>query len=236
MSTWARRARTIVASAGSVEVGVAGQGRPLGRHAVTPSGALLFSLREAAPACAHLVAAGTSGPDILATAADVSGVSHPGRVRGLVRLGGRAEVLQRPVDEQLRSHLGITEDGLVARLVPTSITLDWRVEVEGLREVVHVEAEDYAAADVDALAGWQDEWMVHLDSHHRQDLRRLVAGVVPLHESGVVRPVLADEAGLVARESAPDAGDRDIRVPFPHVVRCGCQAVQALTGMLAVTR
>lgn len=235
MTTWAQVAKSIAAGGASVEVGVAGESRPVARHTMGEAGDVLFSLQEAAPACAHLVAAGASGPDILVTVSDVSTVAHPDRVRGTVRLAGRAQVLPHPADERLREHLGLSEDGLVARLVPTSVTLDWRVEVEGHREVVHVDLEDYAAARVDALAGWQDEWIAHLDAHHGADLRRLVGSVVPVAPTGTVRPMMADESGLVVRETTP-AGHRDIRVPFPTVVQCGCEAVEALKGMFAVTR
>lgn len=235
MTTWARLAKSIAAGGAAVEVGVAGQTRPVARHAMGEAGDVLFSLQEAAPACAHLVAAGASGPDILVTVSDVSAVAHADRVRGAVRLAGRAQVLPHPADERLLEHLGLSEDGLVARLDPTSVTLDWRVEVEGVREVVHVDLEDYAAARIDALAGWQDEWVAHLDAHHRADLRRLVGSVAPLDPTSTVRPMMADESGLVVRESTP-VGHRDIRVPFPAVVQCGCEAVQALKGMLAVTR
>lgn len=234
MTNWARLAKSAVASGASVEVGVAGQTRPVGRHAIGESGDVLFSLKEAAPACAHFVAAGTSGPDILVTVADVSAVPHPDRVRGTVRLAGPAQVLPLPVAEELRAHLDLSEDGLVARLTPTSVTLDWRVEVAGDREVVHVDVEEYATARIDALAGWQDDWIGHLDAHHREELRRLAEGIVPLASGGTIRAMLADERGLVVRESVGTA-HRDIRLPFPEVVQCGCEAVQALTGMLRVT-
>lgn len=234
MTNWAQLAKSIVASAGSLEVGVVGQGRPVGRHAMTGSGEVVFSLVEAAPACAHLVVAGTPGPDILATVADVSTLAHSGRVRGLVRLGGRAEVMSGPVDEQLREHLGVDEDALVARLVPTSIILDWRVEVER-PQVVHISPEDYTAAGVDALAGWQDEWLAHLDGHHGEHLRRLLGPQVGLDASADLRPVLADQDGLVLREFHADR-HRDVRIPFPRTVHCGCEAVEALSGMLATSR
>ncbi len=105
-------------------------------HAVDEQGALLVSMTEAAPDCADLVVPGWPGPTIHAVATDVSGVAHPGRVRGAVHLSGTGEVL-------------------------------------------------------------------------------------------------ADEMGLVLREYIGTCR-RDLRVPFPSAVRCGCEATRALRDLLAV--
>lgn len=226
-------AKTIVATATSVEVGVAGCRAPLARHALTRSGGLLFSLTEAAPDCAHLVVPGVPGPVIEAIASDVSSVPHADRVRGVVHLTGQAQVVAADhVTDDLREHLGLPEDGLVGRLVPDAITLEWNVErSRSASPRVDVDAEDFALADIDALGGWQDDWIAHLDAHHREDLRDLVATEV--QPVAVVRPVHADERGIVLREHVGTCR-RDIRVDFPRRVRCGCEAVQALRELSAV--
>lgn len=232
MKNWAGLAKTIVATASSVEVGIMGSRAPVARHAVTRAGGLLFSLAEAAPDCAPLIAPGDQGPVLHAVAADVSSVPHAHRVRGVVQLTGRAEVMTEPVTDDLREHLGLAEDGLVGRLVPDTVTLEWTVERgRSDRSPVDVDAGDYALADIDALGGWQDGWMAHLDQHHRDDLRDLVAHEV--QPVAVVRPVHADERGIVLREHM-GTYQRDIRVAFPQRVRCGCEAVEALKSIMAV--
>ena len=173
----------------------------------------VFSLAEAAPDCVHLVAPGSQGPMLAATAADVSCVPHAGRVPGAVHLTGHAEAMSGPVDEQLRAHLGLDDDGLVARLVPDTVRLEWTVE-RGIKAKppVDVDAGDYALADIEALAGRQDAWIAHLDAHHREDLRDLVADEV--QPVAVVRPVHADEHGIVLREHV-GVHRRDVRSPSP---------------------
>lgn len=233
MDNPARLARTVVATACSVEVGVPGRSRPVAAHAVDQQGALLFSMTEAAPDCADLVVPGWPGPTIQARASDVSGVAHPGRVRGVVDLSGTGEVLAADtLEESVREGLREPVGGVVVRLVPDSIALEWTVERRRAgHPVVDVPAEEYAAAGVDALAGWQDGWITHLDAHHRETLRGLVADRV--QPVSVVRPVLADERGLVLREHIGTCR-RDLRVPFPSSVRCGCEATRALRDLLAV--
>lgn len=232
MKNWAGLAKTIVATASTVEVGITGKGAPVARHAITESGELLFSLVEAAPDCAHLVAPGARGPALHAIASDVSSVPLADRVRGVVHLTGHAEVMTESVTDDLLDHLGLPEDGLVGRLVPDTVSLAWTIERSRCAPpVVDVDPGDYALADVDALGGWRDGWIAHLDAHHREDLRDLVASEV--QPVAVVRPVHADEVGIVLREHV-GTYRRDIRVDFPRPVRCGCQAVEALKSLVRV--
>lgn len=225
-------ARTVVAAASHVEVGIMGHRAPLAAHGVDEGGALLFSLEEAAPECAHLVRPGATGPVVHAVATDVSGVAHPGRVRGRVALTGRAQVLAEPVDVALRARLGLAHGAPVARLVPTEVDLEWSVEAgRSARAEAEVDPGDYATAEPDALAGWADGWLVHLDTEHRAALRELVADSV--QPVAVVRPVHADADGIVLREHV-GVHRRDLRVPFPRRVRCGCEAVEALRVLISV--
>lgn len=233
MKDWAELARTVVAGASAIDIGILGRRAPVARHATDAAGALLFSLEEVAPECAHLVRPGQRGPLVDASASDVSSVPHPGRVRGRVELTGRAQVMTDTVCEELLEHLGLTEGQPVARLVPDTITLTWSVECRATRPaLVDVAVPDYVAAEVDPLAGWQDGWITHLDGVHREDLRRLVEREV--QPVATVRPVLADADGLVLREYIGTCR-RDIRVDFPDRVRCGCEAQAALRSLLSVT-
>lgn len=233
MQTPAGLARTIMASASSMDVGIMGRTAPLARHATDEDGALVFSLGEVASECAHLVGPEVRGPVVHAVATDVSGVPHAGRVRGRVTLSGQAEVLHELVDEALRAHLGLGPGDPVARLVPAEVTLEWFVE-SGMsaRAGIGVDPQDYVAADIDPLAGWADEWITHLDADHRGALRELVADTV--QPVAVVRPVHADADGIVLREHV-GTHRRDIRLHFPRPVRCGCEATEALRVLLTVS-
>lgn len=230
---WAELARTVVAGASAIDIGIVGRRAPVARHATDGAGALLFALEEVAPECAHLVRPGQRGPLVDATASDVSSVAHPGRVRGRVELTGRAQVMTEPVCDELLEHLGLTEGQPVARLVPDTITLEWSVECGATRPArVDVAVAAYVAAEVDPLAGWQDGWITHLDGIHREDLRRLVEREV--QPVATVRPVLADADGLVLREYVGTCR-RDIRVDWSRPVGCGYQAQAALRSLLSVT-
>lgn len=226
----AQIARTVVAGASALEIGIMGSRAPVGRHAMDASGAVLFALGEAAPDCVGHAVAGERGPLVDAVAHDVSSVPHPGRHRGLVRLAGRAELLPEPVCDELRDHLGLGPRDPVARLVPSSVVLEWDVE-RRLAGPVPVDASDYARAEVDPLAGWQDDWLAHLDRHHREDLRALVVDEV--QPVSTVRPVIADARGLVLREYVGTCR-RDLRIAFPREVGCGCQAQTALADLVAL--
>ena len=73
--------------------------------------------------------------------------------------------------------------------------------------------------------------MAHLDEGHRELVRALVSRHLPLGPDARVRPVLADTRGVVMRVEQ-EGGVHDVRVPFPHIVGCGCEAVQALSTLL----
>lgn len=225
------RAKTIVAMASWVEVGVPGRMAPLGRHAVERSGAVSFSLSEAAPDCAHLLRPGVEGPRVELVAHDVSSVPHHDRIRGRVRLSGPVVVLPE-VPVELRRHLGLHPEDLVGRLMPDQISLEWHVEDAGGPTELTIDPVAWGLADLDALGGWQDEWIAHLDAHHRVDLHHLAARVLGQDPVGDIRPVLADEGGIVLREHSGGC-HRDLRVLFGRPVTCGCEAVRALSELVA---
>lgn len=227
----ARRAKTVLATATSVEVGCAGRRVRLWRHAVEQTGALLFPFARLAPECADRVVPGAKGPLVHAVASDVTSVPLADRVRGTVRLSGVLETVTDPSDD-LVERLGARPGELVARVVPRSVTLEWHVESgAGAGGPVPVEPHRLAGALVDPLGGWQDEWMAHLDACHGESLRCLAGSVTSLDAAARVRPVLADEGGIVLREELPGC-HRDIRVAFAGPARCGCEASERLEGLM----
>ena len=74
----------------------------------------------------------------------------------------------------------------------------------------------------------------HLTADHAALLPGLARLAGPGPPAGRrVRPVLADACGLVLRASAPDGSEqRDVRLAFPTPAACGCDAVEAFTGLL----
>ena len=231
MSTPEHRARTLVATTTMVEVGVLDQRAVLRRHAVDGAGAVLFDLTDAAPQCAARARPGTPGPVMDLVGTDVSSVPGPDRVRGVVRMSGPVELVTEPLREDLRAHLGLPDGGLVGRLAPDALTLDWRVETDGATTLSRIGAEDYAAARVDALGGWEDGWVAHLDADHPAVLHTLATRHGDVPEGSTVRPVMADELGIVLRVVS-GRSTRDVRVPFPRRVSCGCEAVWALNALV----
>ncbi len=235
MSTPEHRARTLVATTTMVEVGVLDQRAVLRRHAVDGAGAVLFDLADAAPQCASRARPGTPGPVVDLVGTDVSSVPGPDRVRGVVRMSGPVEILPLPLRPDLRDRLGIADDGVVGRLVPHALTLEWRVETDGDPAPSRIGAEDYAAARVDALGGWEDGWVAHLDADHSAVLHTLATRHATVPPGARVRPVLADEFGIVLRVVSGQLR-RDVRVPFPRRVSCGCEAVWALNSLVGPGR
>ena len=226
----AKRARSILATSPSVYVGVVNEVWELSRHAVGPTGDLLF----AAPAEAdqHFAAVGCRlpAPDRDATVVDVSGVPQPDRVRGTVRLRGPVG-LAEPTP-QLAQFLRVSSETPVLRLTPRRVSLDWRVQtiIEPLEHRIPVSA--YADAPLDPLAGWEAGWTAHLDQQHPSLVADLARRLDPeLPPQARVRPVLADAEGLVLRAYAED-GVRDLRVDFPRAATCACEALRALGDLV----
>ncbi len=227
-----RRAKTVMATSTHVEVGVLDQRVLLRHHAIEARGTVLFSLDDVPPRCAQRITPDTRGPLLDLLAVDVTSVLRPDRVRGMVRMTGTLEIYPGPVRENLAEHLGVDPDAQVARLVPEHVSLEWRVETPAGRPLhTVIDEEDYAAAPVDPLGGWEDGWMAHLDAHHRETLRGVVSRLAPIAPDASVRPILADELGMVVRVTQ-GATVNDLRVPFPQIVTCGCEAVQALNSLV----
>ena len=170
--TPAERARGIVATATTVEVGVLSRTVTLERHVADLDGSLLF--------CAPSVSAGDDGflsacsvlpgglprPVLVATALDVSGVPQPDRVRGVARLTGALEPVSGPLPDGVREHLRADGgDRPVLRLRPQRVAVDWRVDRCEVGAVA-VEPAAYARAGLDPLVGWESEWAGHLARDH----------------------------------------------------------------------
>jgi|GEM_PF-4729725 len=226
------RAKTVMATSTHVELGVLDHRVLLRRHALERSGAVLFSLGEVPPRCALRVAPGADLPVLDLVAVDVSCAHRADRVRGIVRMTGTVDVHLGPIRDDLAEHLAVSDGTPVGRLTPSRVSLEWRIETTDGRPTYQVvEPQDYVAARIDPLGGWEDRWMAHLDEGHRELVRALVSRHLPLGPDARVRPVLADTRGVVMRVEQ-EGGVHDVRVPFPHVVGCGCEAVQALSTLL----
>lgn len=225
------RAKTVLATTSSVEVGVLDHRALLRRHALDARGAVLFALDEVAPRCADRVAPGETGPVLDVVAVDVSTVPSPDRLRGVVRMSGPVEVLGGGVRQDVRDHLDVGPSGLVGRLVPDRVTLEWHVEAQGPVVPVTVDPRLYAFSPVDPLGGWEAGWVEHLAVDHEDVLRRLAGRTRLLGTDAVVRPVLADSLGLVLRV-VEDGRRRDVRIPFPRPVTCGCEAIRSLEQLV----
>lgn len=224
MLTPAERARTILATASSISLSQDDWRYELGRHVVDVDGSVLVPAR-ALDDCP----AGGPAPLITLMAVDVCPVVQPDRIRGSVTLRGPARPVTR-LGRHVAAHLG-AGDGEVLRVTPVRVAVDWRCE--GGSGLTEVSLEDFVCAGLDALAGWEGGWIEHLGRHHGSLLPRLVRHVDPARPAtvGELRPVAADRYGIVVRHYLDGTGS-DVRIPFARPVECGCDAVEALNGLL----
>lgn len=238
-TTLASRARTMMATASSVELLAGDWHRPVARHAIDLDGSILLPGSDlvGGPPCG--AADGTPAPVLTLTATDVSSVPQPDRVRGSVILRGPVHRVTVPLPEGVREYLTdltpAVGDGPrdVVRLYPTVVSVQWRCEGSGSwRELA---MEDYTCAELDPLAGWEAEWIGHLAGEHDEVLTRLVRQHAPGRDvgRGELRPLLADRLGLVVRHYGRLGDVQDVRVPFAGPARCGCEAVDSLNQLVA---
>ena len=232
----ARRARSVLVTSANVEVGLLDKRVLLDTHVVDSFGAVVFAGRSVARSCLMRLLAGEASPPLDVVATDVAPVPQPDRVRGVVRMSGPVELVTEPLSEDVLTHLRVGPADPVVRFVPREVGLDWRVErpagQPGGRSVA-VPAPLYAGARPDGLAGWEGPWATHLAGHHGDVARTLAERVTELAEGARLRPLLADEGGVVIRAYEGE-GYRDVRVPFPRRAQCPCEAVAAL-GLLLTT-
>lgn len=233
--TTSDRARTLMATTTMVEVGILDQRVVLRRHAVDARGTVLFDLTAAVPRCAAQAVPGAAGPVVDLLGTDVSSVAGPDRVRGVVRMSGPVGIMDGSPHADLSALLDLRTDSLVGYVVPDAMTLEWHVETGGEPLISRIEVEDYASARVDALGGWEDGWVAHLDAEHGTVLHDLATRHTDVPQDARVRPVLADEHGIVLSVST-DGRRRDVRIAFPRRVSCACEAVWALNAIIGPDR
>lgn len=233
MQAHARRARTIVATSSPVDIGVLGDRRPVGKHLVDTDGTVMCRPDVMAGDCVQRLEAGAPSPVLDLVAVDVCSVPQPDRQRGSVHLRGRVTVDAVGLAEPWSSLLGMPPGRPAARFVAESVTLRVYAPPGSHSEAV-VEVADYQAAWPDALAGWESDWIQHLDARHQDVLHQVVAARYQLGAHARVRALRADERGLDVRVY-DDGCVADLRVPFPARVRCGCHAVEAFNAVLAAS-
>lgn len=234
MISTATRARTVAATATSLEVGVLDRRETLLRHALEVDGSLLFLPPPGSPLTAASFL--PDSPLVSAVMLDVAPVPAADRVRGRVVMTGRPRPVERRLPPQLVSFLCGEETSPGRRLMelrPDTIHLSWHVEGDHAEPV---EPADYAAARPDPLAGWEGGFLRHLHADHADLLGPLAARLGHDVRAGDrLRPVLADAHGVVLRTVGDDGTSHDVRLGFGRPAACGCDAVAAFNDWLART-
>lgn len=235
MSLPATRARTTVATATSLEVGVLDRTESVLRHAVAADGAVVFLPPAGSPLAAASLVPGS--PAVSAVMLDVGPVPAADRLRGRVVMTGRPRPVSRRLPAPLVGFLCGEERApgrQLLELSPQTIHLEWHVEGDLAQTV---DPQEYAAARPDPLAGWEEGFLRHLADDHGDLLAPLAArlghDVAPDER---VRPVLADTDGVVLRVVDRSGCARDVRLGFDSPASCGCDVVAAFNGWLARTR
>jgi hypothetical protein len=226
----ARRARSLLVTASHIEVGVLGSRTLLGSHVVDGHGGLVFPGSAVPGGCLDRLVAGEPAPLIDVVAWDVATVAQPDRLRGVLRLSGRPQLSTDRLPDDALVHLRIRPSDPVIRLAPVDISLEWHIECDGASRTVAVPQPLYVGARPDGLVEWEGPWATHLAAHHDDSCRSLARRVADVGDDVMVRPILADEGGIVIRAYEAN-GVRDLRVPFPRRVSCPCEATAAL-GLL----
>lgn len=234
--TAAERARTIIASASSLQVGVLNMTSVVNRHAVMPNGSVLFMPAPDSPERVFAVARNLPPQQVQVTALDVGGIAPADRIRGTLSYTGMLSIMDDPLPVGARAHLADdTEDkhGPVLRFRPQQIQLTWHCEVpeEGATSV-DVAVADYEQAFPDPLLPHEVEWLTHLHLHHHESLRDLARLHLPDLGHSPVRPLCLDRFGIVLRVY-DDHGGRDLRLDFENPLRCGCELDVAFLDLLS---
>ena len=127
----AERARSMIATASGLRVGVLNLTHELGRHAVGTDGSVLFLAPVDSPAAIFRVAPRLPAQVVTVTTVDVAHVPQHDRIRGSLRLTGPMRPAVEPLPAGVREHLAgpdpqdIEAAGPVLRLQPTRVTLTW---------------------------------------------------------------------------------------------------------------
>lgn len=236
----AERARTLIAGASGLRIGVLNLTHDLGRHAVGTDGSLTFLAPVDSPAAIFRVAPRLPAQVVTVTTVDVATVPQHDRIRGSLRLTGLMRPARQPLPAGVREHLAgpdpqdLEVAGPVLRLQPSRVTLTWHCErgsTEG-SDAREIAIEDYRAALPDPMIELEAQWLPHLLLDHAQLLRTLAAHVYDgLDDSIDVRPLALDRFGLVLRLYA-EGRHLDRRLSFARPVACGCDLREAFDDLL----
>lgn len=242
--THAERARTVVAAAASLDIGVLNLQNPVERHAVDGDGSVLFVPPPGSPERHFAVVRRLATPRLTAVARDLAPVACADRVRATVLLTGHLS----PFDPAT-AHGQL--DQLVRHLTGHESAADWdgdrrpilRLRPETIQlqpDGVSVPADDYAAAGPDPLLGYEGQWLPHLARDHADVLVALALAADPTLDGLVlgpyaVTPYAVDRFGLVLRVRLHGGATRDLRLDFPRPARCGCDVPPAFNDLLRTT-
>jgi len=235
----AERARTLVAGAVELRVGVLNMTHEVNRHAVGSDGSVLFIAPPDSPGAVFRVAPRLRPQIVTVTTVDVASVPQHDRIRGSLRLTGPVRPTDEPLPAGVRTHLAGPDPrdfdtaGPVLRLQPTRVSLSWHCEgAPDGSDLVEIAAEEYREAFPDPLTEYETQWLPHLQLDHSELLRTLAAHVCGELDGSVdVRPLALDRYGLVLRLYQPDS-HRDVRLPFARQVLCGCEIRDAFNDLL----
>ncbi|MET0997776.1 MAG: DUF2470 domain-containing protein [Marmoricola sp.] len=234
----AERARTLVATAVELRVGVLNMTHEVGRHAVGSDGSVLFLAPPDSPGAVFRVAPRLPAQVVTMTSVDVASVPQRDRIRGSLRLTGPMRPALEPLPVGVRAHLAGPDPrdadlaGPVLRLQPTRVSLSWHCEAEPGPDLLEVPVEDYRASMPDPLTEYETQWLPHLQLDHAELLRTLADHVCGgLEDSVDVRPLALDRFGLVLRLYGPER-HHDLRLAFSREVLCGCEIRDAFNDLL----
>ncbi|MBV9847844.1 MAG: DUF2470 domain-containing protein [Kutzneria sp.] len=223
----AERARTIAARGGRAAILPSSDNDTDGArivpllHHVHSNGTTTFLFGDDHP----LVAAAQWAPRAEMTAmlelADAAPVPLREPVRGLLWIAGWLRVLDgdeaRSAALEVAKHrpdprlLDIGHGVAVLRLTPVSIIV---ADAEGTSSV---QPGEFAAAEPDPFALYEDGWLRHLELSHRDVVDLLRRHVTDELRGGHVRPLGLDRFGLRLRVEAVDC-DHDVRIAFDRPV------------------
>lgn len=223
----AERARTALASASSVRLGVAGGGVEVVRHVVAVDGSVVLVVGEDSPLVDRIADGRQAALPVQLRAVDVSPIALPERVRGTVGMAGRLRLLDETVPDEVMTHLqgpsGAWAHRPVLRLMPRRVVA--QLLLPGAAHAPsEIDLEAWSTARTDPLVGFAEEWVQHVDAAHRDVLAALV-GATPDR----VRPVSIDRHGIVLRVAAPA---RHVRIDFERPAACGCDVREAVEALL----
>lgn len=187
-------------------------------HHVHPDGTVSVVLPDDHPL---LAAARTGRLPAMVEVADRAPVELREPVRALLWVTGLLDVLDGPrareqtllvADERPDSRLLDVGHGYsVLRLTPASLVL---ADSEGTSSLA---PDEFACAAPDPFCEYEDNWLRHLDSGHRDVVGMLTRLLPETLRGGNVRPLGLDRYGLRLRVEAA-GGDHDVRLAFSNPV------------------